>query len=102
MGPMPFFAVTYTYADAADQRDIHRPAHRAFLKELFDAGTLAASGPFEPVPGRPDGALLVLRADDGAAALAALDRDPFLLHGLIDDRSAQGWVPVTGPWADEV
>ena len=99
---MPFFAVTYTYADAADQRDLHRPAHRAFLRGLFDAGVLAASGPFPPAPGRPDGALLVLRADDEAGALAALDHDPFLLNGLIDDRSAQGWVPVTGPWEDEV
>ncbi len=99
---MPFFAVTYTYADAADQRDVHRPAHRAFLRELFEAGVLAASGPFTPVPGRADGALLVLRADDEAGALAALDHDPFLLSGLIDDRRAQSWVPVTGPWADEV
>jgi hypothetical protein len=99
---MPFFAVTYTYTDAADRRDVHRPAHRAFLRELFDAGKLAASGPFAAADGRPDGALLVVRADDEAAALALLGADPFLLQGLIDDRTARGWVPVTGPWADEV
>lgn len=99
---MPFFAVTYTYADASDRRDVHRPAHRAFLHELFVAGDLAASGPFTATDGRPDGALLVVRADDEAAALALLGADPFLLQGLIDDRTARGWVPVTGPWADEV
>lgn len=55
--------------------------HRAYLKTLKDAGTLVASGPFDP---RTGGAVLV-RVDD-ASPNAALDRirdnDPFWQRGI--------------------
>ena len=31
---MPVFAVHYSYADRPDEVTAHRPAHRAFLREL--------------------------------------------------------------------
>lgn len=98
---MPFFAVTYTYTADAAARDEHRPAHRAFLGSLLDAGTLAASGPLAAQDGA-DGALVLVRADDAAGALAVLDADPFWALGLVADRAARAWTPVIGPWAAEV
>jgi uncharacterized protein YciI len=42
--------------------------------------------------------MIVLSADDGAAALAALDPDPFRSAGFIAERTVRGWNPVIGPW----
>nr|WP_100351069.1 YciI family protein [Luteimicrobium subarcticum] len=99
---MPFFAVSYAYSDDVALRDEHRPAHRAHLRELLDAGVLAASGPLGAAEGEPDGALLVVRAPDADGALAVLDDDPFLATGVVAARSARRWDPVMGPWSDEL
>lgn len=91
-------AVEYLYDPTrTTEIDEVRPAHRAFLRTLLDAGTLLASGPYVDVDA--PSALLVLRAESADAALAALDADPFAEHGLITERSARVWNPVLGPWA---
>lgn len=94
---VPVFAVTYEYDERAGARDAVRPDHRAFLRRLNDEGVLLASGPLSGAPG--PGALLLLRADDEAAALRTLDEDPFGVAGLVADRTVRGWDPVIGPWA---
>lgn len=94
---MPVFAVTYEYDQRDDERDAIRPDHRAFLRRLHDDGVLLASGPLSGAGG--PGALMLLRADDDAAALAVLDDDPFWTAGVVAARSARGWEPVIGPWA---
>lgn len=102
---MSAFAVLYTYDDRTQERDRVRPDHRAFLAELYAAGTLLASGPFTGPTvgpegeGEPDGALLLVRADDAAAAAALLDRDPFATQGLITHRAVRPWDAVFGPWS---
>lgn len=92
---MPVFAVEYTYDDRASARDALRPAHRAFLRDLLDAGTLLASGPLTT----GTGALLVVVADDDAGALRVLDADPFHGADLVRSREVRGWAPVIGPWS---
>lgn len=92
---MPTFVVTYAYDNRRAEQDVLRPAHRSFLRGLFDDGVLLASGPWTE---GPSGALILLTADDGAAALAALDPDPFLAAGFIAERTVRGWNPVIGPW----
>lgn len=107
---MPLFAVHYEYDSRRDVQDAVRPDHRAFLRSLLDSGTLVASGPLrgEPVrdgvaptgPGvTPAGALLLVRAPSGSAALQLLDADPFCAAGVVVSRSAREWDPVTGPLA---
>ena len=100
---MSVFAVLYTYDDRTQERDRVRPDHRAFLAGLHAAGTLLASGPFTgPTAGRegePDGALLLVRADDADAAAALLDQDPFAEQGLVAQRAVRPWDVVFGPWA---
>ncbi|MET9593973.1 YciI family protein [Streptomyces sp. NPDC006516] len=87
---MSTFAVTYTYADdSAPARDEHRPAHKDFLEQQFDAGRLRVSGPLGP-DGAP-GALLVLEAESAAELAALLDLDPFHREGLIAERTIRAW-----------
>lgn len=68
--------------------------HRAYLRSLKAAGTLVASGPFEP---RFGGGLL-LRLPDGApdaAVLAIRDGDPFVKHGVAQYELLP-WLPNIG------
>ena len=68
--------------------------HRAYLRALKAAGTLVASGPFEP---RFGGGLLLRLPDEGydAAALAVRDGDPFVKHGLAQYQLLP-WLPNIG------
>jgi len=68
--------------------------HRAYLRALKAAGTLVASGPFEP---RFGGGLL-LRLPEGssdAAVLALRDGDPFVQHGVAQYELLP-WLPNIG------
>jgi len=69
-------------------------AHRAYLKTLKDAGTLVASGPFEP---RYGGAVILRVPDEGWAAKvdAIRDGDPFVKGGIAQ-WELLGWNPVIG------
>ncbi|WP_199421709.1 YciI family protein [Actinotalea solisilvae] len=102
---MSVYAVHYTYDQRTGERDRVRPAHRAFLGDLHDAGTLLASGPWagptHGVQAEPDGALLLVRAEDVAGVERLLDADPFALAGLVAGRSVRPWTPVFGPWTDD-
>ncbi|MEP7763138.1 YciI family protein [Sanguibacter sp. 25GB23B1] len=91
---MTTFAVTYVYDDRADVRDVHRPAHRAFLTGLHAAGVLRASGPVSD--DGMQGALLVLDAPSAEAAGAILDSDPFATEGLVAARAVAEWTVVIG------
>lgn len=97
----PVFAVLYTYTQDTATRDEVRPAHRAFLADLLERGTLLASGPWAPAEGRDDGALLVVTAPDETAVAALLDEDPFRKAGVVAEREVRAWVQVMGPWAPQ-
>ena len=88
------YAVTYVY-DPEREADVvkARPEHREFLRGLYAAKKLLASGPTDN--GK---ALLIVRADDAAGVLALLDPDPMRLAGVITHREAIGWNAVIGPW----
>ncbi|QAY64730.1 hypothetical protein ET495_03825 [Xylanimonas allomyrinae] len=96
---MAVFAVTYVYSPDAERLDALRPEHRAFLRALHDAGRVVVSGPLVPDDGAPAGALIVVDADDAAAAAALLDADPFRHAGLVTERTVREWVPVIGSLA---
>lgn len=94
---MPVYAVTYTYTDDTAGRDTHRPAHKDFLGALAQQGVNLCSGPFGT--GEEPGALLLIRAADKTAALAATEQDPFRVRGLVSAVEARAWTPVLGPLA---
>lgn len=91
---MSVFAVQYQYVPDADLVNAIRPAHRAWLQEQLDGGSLLASGPLVDYPG----ALLVWRAESVEAVNELLNQDPFDIAGLIDEREIREWLPVFGPF----
>ena len=94
---MPVFAVNYVYGPDTDTRMESRPAHRAWQAELYEAGTVLASGPLDndPVPG----GLLLLQADDRAEIERLLATDPYASIGVIDETIIREWTPVFGPFS---
>jgi uncharacterized protein len=89
------FAVFYTYADGSDdKRDEHRPAHRAFLRELHEAGKLKVCGPWGPQ--EAPGGMLIFEAESAAEIGDLLDDDPFQQVGVVADRSIKPWEIVIG------
>ena len=90
---MTVFAVEYVYvADSGALRDEARPAHRAWLAELAEEGTLLASGPY----GDGAGALLIFKVQDEAALNELLKQDPFAAAGTIAGIRSTEWTPVIG------
>lgn len=59
-----------------------RPAHVEWLNGLNAAGTLKMAGPFLDGDGKPCGSLVVIKADDAAAAKAIASADPYARAGL--------------------
>lgn len=90
---MTVFAVEYVYdAESGPVRDEHRPAHRAWLSSLADAGLLLASGPY----GDGAGALLLMKAPDAAALQETLKQDPFAAVQAVAGIRTTEWNPVIG------
>lgn len=65
----------------------HRPAHRAYLTSLIEAGKLVCSGPFMD----DFGALIVYEAADRAAAEALVEADPFRVAGVFLNWTLRPW-----------
>lgn len=87
------FAVEYHYVTDRDEEMAQvRPSHRAFNGALAERDLLLAAGPYV---GTHD-ALIVVRADDAAGALALLEEDPFHQAGMIAERIPHEWNPVIG------
>ncbi|GAB2672117.1 hypothetical protein GCM10027169_37470 [Gordonia jinhuaensis] len=93
---MPLFAVHHTYSpDHAGIRDEHRPAHREWLKSLYDTGVLKLSGPYADGLG----ALLMFEADTADELRATLSDDPFARAQAIADVRVDEWVNVYSPFS---
>ena len=87
------YAVEYRYVtDKDEEMAAGRPSHRAFTSRLADEGRLLAAGPYV---GTHD-ALIVVRAEDAAGALALVEEDPFNRAGFIAERVPREWNPVVG------
>jgi uncharacterized protein YciI len=89
------FAVTYLYSAPADELNLIRPSHRAWIAERVADGSVLAAGPMVDNPT----ALLIWRSDSLEALAALLDDDPFDIAGYIGERTITEWNPVFGPWS---
>lgn len=69
-------------------------AHRAYLRTLYDSGTLLVSGPLDP---RSGGALLLRVPDDAAHKTldSIRDNDPYVKNGMAQYELLP-WAPTTG------
>jgi uncharacterized protein YciI len=91
---MALHAVIYRYSADAAALDEHRPAHRDYLRSLFEQGRIVVSGPL--ADGGGPGALLILDAADRDEVAALLDGDPSNALGLIAEREIRRWNPAFG------
>jgi uncharacterized protein len=94
---MAVFAVTYVYDHRTAERDLYRPAHRGYLRELLEEGELLAAGAWadESNPG----ALLLFRAPSADAVAARIRIDPFVVHGIVTSADIREWTAGIGPFA---
>lgn len=61
-----------------------RPAHLDHLNKLNAEGTLKMAGPFLDDEGKPSGSLVIVEAEDMAAARALAEADPYYQAGLFE------------------
>lgn len=88
---MNVYALTYTYGGPSEILAEHRPAHRAFLRELQERGVNLASGPLGD-----DGALIVLRADSAEHVEQIIREDPLVVHGAVTEHVVREWSVTIG------
>ena len=74
------FVFHSVYLKPIEEVDLHLPAHRAFLKDLYDRGITVCSGPQVP----RTGGLIMLKAVNPAAALRIMQDDPYVIHGVAE------------------
>ncbi len=75
-----FILLCHDKDGAAAVRKETRPAHLDYIAAAGDSVLLA--GPILNDAGEPKGSMLVIRADNEAAALAFADADPYARAGL--------------------
>jgi len=90
---MTNYMVEYTYTDDVEQRDAHRPAHRAYLESLVTTEQMLAYGRFGE--DGPAGALLLIAAESASEVEALLTGDPFVKNGIVGAHRVREWI---GTW----
>ncbi len=95
---MPLFTVTCRdKPDSFDLRARTRDAHLAYLAE--QGGAVRLGGPWLDGEGRSVGSLLVVEAEDLAAAQLLADGDPYGRAGLFASVTVEPWRLVIGGFA---
>jgi uncharacterized protein YciI len=72
------FVAILSYVRPLDEVDALIPDHLRFLDEHYASGLFVASGRRVP----RSGGVILISGDDRARALAALEQDPFHVHGV--------------------
>lgn len=95
---MPIFAVEYTYSDTtiAGRNEV-RPAHRAWLGGLVDAGTILSTGPYAD----GSGALILFSGADRDTVVELQTHDPFAQAALVEAVRVTEWTPVMGAFTTD-
>lgn len=92
---MLFVAICQDKPDHVELRLSTRNAHLAFLAE--HAASVKLGGPFLDAAGEtPIGSLLIIEAEDEAAARALLAKDPYAGAGLFASVELRPWRRVVG------
>lgn len=92
---MLFVAICLDKPDHVDLRLATRNAHLAFLAE--HAARVKLGGAFlDPAGEKPIGSMLVVEAEDAAAARALLANDPYAQAGLFADVELRPWRRAVG------
>jgi uncharacterized protein YciI len=92
---MAWYLVEITYVQ--EKMPEVRPRHREFLRNLAADGRVAVAGPL----GDGSGGITLYQADDEAHLKATIDQDPYLLEGVIAERTIREFKPVIGAWVPQ-
>jgi uncharacterized protein YciI len=85
---MAKFVSLLTFDKADEERRLGvRPAHREYLKSLFDQGKLVLSGPFAD----DSGALIIYEAADEAEARTIIGADPYTTANVVASLQLKEW-----------
>lgn len=76
--------------NSLDIRMATRASHLAFLEGLGD--DLVLAGPFLDADEKPNGSLIIFKADDLVTAEATMARDPYGHAGLFESVIVRPWV----------
>ncbi|MCX5945993.1 MAG: YciI family protein [Cyanobacteria bacterium] len=96
---MAWFIKTETFRLPRQQLLPHLRAHHQWVAELRAQGVVISSGYLVDQAGRPGGGgLLLLAAEDYAAAEALVRQDPLIANGCVDWQ-LQGWIAAVGDLA---
>ena len=68
-----------------------RPEHVDYLKGLNEAGRLAFAGPFLDADGKPNGSLVVVKAETIEEARTMAENDPYVKAGLFETIEVKAW-----------
>ncbi len=74
------FAFHSIYLKPIEEVDLYLPAHRAFLKELYDKGITICSGPQVP----RTGGFILMNAASREEALKLMKSDPYVIQGVAE------------------
>ena len=88
---MAHFILTYGYNDTPLRAE-RRPDHLEHLGKLEAAGSLVMAGPLAD----QSGGVIVLAADDLAAAQSLVEQDPYTRHNVTKDRELKEWKITVG------
>ena len=86
---MLFALIAHDKPNGLARRQEVRPEHLKHLDTLGDRLILA--GPFLDDKGDMTGSIVVIEAEDYAAAKADFDRDPFVINGVFDSITIKRW-----------
>ncbi|WP_424183470.1 YciI family protein [Actinokineospora sp. G85] len=89
---MTWFIVDTTYVADRDVLQAARPAHRQYLLELADRGTVVGGGPWAD----DQGGMFVVKVADRAELDAILAADPYTTGGVVAEQKVREWKPVLG------
>lgn len=96
---MPLFTVScIDKPDALDLRAATRTAHLAWL--AAEGPRVKLGGPWTDAEGRSIGSLIIVEADDQAAAEGWAARDPYAQAGLFRHVAVGAWRLVVGGFAE--
>ncbi len=90
------YIVTLTYLKPVEEVDALMAGHVAWLKRHYDDGLFIASGRRVP----RTGGVILARSGDAGALQAALDADPFVIHGAARCDVVEFTPSMTAPGAE--
>eukprot|EP00286_Rhodomonas_abbreviata_P026141 CAMPEP_0181296870 /NCGR_PEP_ID=MMETSP1101-20121128/4933_1 /TAXON_ID=46948 /ORGANISM="Rhodomonas abbreviata, Strain Caron Lab Isolate" /LENGTH=181 /DNA_ID=CAMNT_0023401761 /DNA_START=96 /DNA_END=641 /DNA_ORIENTATION=+ len=92
--PAQLLVLTYSYVpDILERRGPHRAGHLAGAQELTDSGNCIMAGALaNPV----DGAIFVFRGLTEQQVAAFVQKDPYVINGLVTEWKIREWTAVVG------